>query len=131
MQHGYAGRISYLWGFTGPCIAIDTACSSGLVAIGTANHGMLLGLVPQALAGGVNLLLSAHTHAMFAVAGTQILGSWHKDCHVRPFATHQLKILSQLWLDDLIDGQLFAPACCINVMSAVAGQKKLLIISFC
>ena len=69
-----AGRISYLWGFTGPCMAIDTACSSGLVAIGTANHGMLLGLVPRALAGGVNLLLSAHTHAMFAVAGTQQFG---------------------------------------------------------
>ena len=64
-----AGRISYLWGLTGPCMAIDTACSSSLVAVGTANHGMLLGLVPRALAGGVNLLLSAHTHAMFAVAG--------------------------------------------------------------
>ncbi len=65
----HAGRLSYLWGFTGPCMAIDTACSSGLVAVGTANHGMLLGLVPRSLAGGVNLLLSAHTHAMYAVAG--------------------------------------------------------------
>ena len=28
-----AGRISYTYGLKGPCMAIDTACSSGLVAI--------------------------------------------------------------------------------------------------
>ncbi len=28
-----AGRISYMHGLRGPCVAIDTACSSGLVAI--------------------------------------------------------------------------------------------------
>ena len=95
MQHGDAGRISYLWGFTGPCMAIDTACSSGLVAIGTANHGLLLGLVPRALAGGVNLLLSAHTHAMFAVAGMQLSG-WLKACPVGTSAHPSAERLSIL-----------------------------------
>ena len=65
----FAGRISYVFGLSGPCLAIDTACSSGLVAIANAHNALMLGAVPAALAGGVNLLLSPGTHAMYAVAG--------------------------------------------------------------
>lgn len=64
-----AGRISYVFGLFGPCLAIDTACSSGLVALGSAHNALMLGTASSALAGGVNLLLSPSTHAMYSVAG--------------------------------------------------------------
>ena len=60
-----------MFGLSGPCLAIDTACSSGLVAIANAHNALMLGAVQSALAGGVNLLLSPSTHAMYAVAGTE------------------------------------------------------------
>lgn len=53
----------------GPAVAVDTACSSSLVAVSHAHNALLLGVAPSCLAGGVNLLLSSHTHAMYAVAG--------------------------------------------------------------
>ena len=64
-----AGRLSYVFGLSGPSVAVDTACSSSLVAVGQAHNALMLGVVPSCLAGGVNLLLSPHTHAMYAVAG--------------------------------------------------------------
>ena len=65
----HAGRLSYVFGLGGPSVAVDTACSSSLVAVGQAHNALMLGVVPSCLAGGVNLLLSPHTHAMYAVAG--------------------------------------------------------------
>lgn len=72
-QESIVGRISYVFGLTGPCLAIDTACSSGLVAVANAHNSLMLGVSSAALAGGVNLLLSPATHAMYAVAGTHLL----------------------------------------------------------
>ena len=70
-----AGRLSYVFGLSGPSVAVDTACSSSLVAVGQAHNALMLGVVPACLAGGVNLLLSPHTHAMYAVAGKSPLKS--------------------------------------------------------
>jgi len=64
-----AGRISYLYGLNGPSMAIDTACSSSLVALGTARNALLLGVSAEALAGGITLMLSPTTMAMYAIAG--------------------------------------------------------------
>jgi phthiocerol/phenolphthiocerol synthesis type-I polyketide synthase D len=64
-----AGRLSYLYGLNGPSLAIDTACSSSLVAIGTARNALLLGVAGGAVAGGITLMLSPTTMAMYAVAG--------------------------------------------------------------
>jgi acyl transferase domain-containing protein len=63
------GRLSYLYGLNGPSLAIDTACSSSLVAVSTARNALLLGVAGGAIAGGITLMLSPTTMAMYAVAG--------------------------------------------------------------
>ncbi|KAG2420106.1 hypothetical protein HFD88_004905 [Aspergillus terreus] len=48
------GRVSHLFGWTGPCMTFDTACSSSAVAIHTACRNLLSGECTAALAGGSN-----------------------------------------------------------------------------
>jgi acyl transferase domain-containing protein len=67
-----AGRLSYTFGLAGPALAVDTACSSGLVATQAAVAGLGLGHCLGAAAGGVNLVLIPDTPALFQKAG--------KDC---------------------------------------------------
>ena len=57
------GRISYTFGFTGPCISTDTACSSSLVATHLAHHGLTSFQSNAAVAGGTNAMLLAGTTA--------------------------------------------------------------------
>lgn len=53
-----AGKISHYFGWTGPGLTIDTACSSSAVAVHTACRAILGGECNAALAGGVNIMTS-------------------------------------------------------------------------
>ncbi len=53
-----AGRISYVLGLQGPCMAIDTTCSSSLVTIHLACQSLRQKECDLALAGGVQLMLT-------------------------------------------------------------------------
>ncbi len=64
-----ANRISYLFDFRGPSIAIDTACSSSIVAVHLACCSLWNGESTLALAGGVNLVLSPAITINFTKAG--------------------------------------------------------------
>jgi acyl transferase domain-containing protein/thioesterase domain-containing protein/SAM-dependent methyltransferase len=64
-----AARIAYFLNLRGPCLAIDTACSSGLVALHAAWQAIRNGECDMALVGGVNLLVTPQMHAMTGRAG--------------------------------------------------------------
>ncbi len=56
-----SGRVSFALGFEGPAVAVDTACSSALVAVHQACQALHSGDCDLAVAGGVNVLLSPVT----------------------------------------------------------------------
>jgi acyl transferase domain-containing protein/NADPH:quinone reductase-like Zn-dependent oxidoreductase/acyl carrier protein len=56
-----SGRVAFALGLEGPAVAVDTACSSALVAVHQACQALRSGDADLAVAGGVNVLLSPVT----------------------------------------------------------------------
>lgn len=63
-----ANRISYVFDFRGPSMAIDTACSSSVVALHQACRSLRDGEASAAVAGGVNMLLHPYPFIGFTKA---------------------------------------------------------------
>jgi acyl transferase domain-containing protein/thioesterase domain-containing protein/SAM-dependent methyltransferase/NAD(P)-dependent dehydrogenase (short-subunit alcohol dehydrogenase family) len=64
-----AARIAYFLDLKGPSLALDTACSSALVALHYAARSIRDGECALALAGGVSLMLTPQMHLMTAASG--------------------------------------------------------------
>ena len=64
-----AGRLSYWFGFQGPCLSIDTACSSSLVACHLAAIDIESFTSDAGVGAGVNVALVSNTTTMFTQAG--------------------------------------------------------------
>ena len=64
-----AGRLAYFLNLNGPVMAIDTACSSGLVAAHQAVLSLRSGECDTAIAAGVNLLLTPVPYIGMSQAG--------------------------------------------------------------
>jgi acyl transferase domain-containing protein len=64
-----ANRISYCFDFRGPSSAVDTACSSALVAVHLACQSIWMDNAKMALAGGVNALLTPDWYIGFSRMG--------------------------------------------------------------
>ena len=68
MYYSIANRVSYLFNFTGPSFAVDSACSSSLTAIHLALESLYGGMCDTAIAGGVNLIVDPR-HMLELTAG--------------------------------------------------------------
>lgn len=65
-----AGRLAYFFGLHGPCMAIDSACSSSLTALHLACQSLRAHESDLALVGGVNLILTPDAYIAMCQART-------------------------------------------------------------
>ncbi|NRD88028.1 polyketide synthase, partial [Burkholderia pseudomallei] len=63
-----ANRVSFFLDLRGPSLAVDTMCSSSMVAVHLACRDLLAGEIGVAIAGGVNLSLHPNKYRMLSAA---------------------------------------------------------------
>ena len=97
-----AGRLSYVLGLHGPSLAIDTSCSSSLVAVHLACAALRAAECNVALAGGVNLILSPESNIALSKAHMMA-----RDGRCKTF-------------DDAADGYVRSEGCGIIVLKKLA-----------
>lgn len=64
-----SGAVSHFFGWTGPAITLDTACSSSMIAVHAACKAIIAGECSRAIAGGTNVITSPHDYRNLAAAG--------------------------------------------------------------
>lgn len=67
-----ATRLNQYYGFKGPAVTLDTACSSALVAIESACSYLIQGKCSAAIAGGVNVLTQVRPDKLRASASASV-----------------------------------------------------------
>ncbi|TVT86075.1 non-ribosomal peptide synthetase [Pseudomonas sp. H3(2019)] len=67
-QNFIAARVAHHFDFCGPCMVVDSACSSALSALQLACQSLALGESALALAGGVDILLDEEPYLEFSEA---------------------------------------------------------------
>ncbi|MGB8478123.1 MAG: type I polyketide synthase, partial [Acidobacteriaceae bacterium] len=97
-----AGRLSYFLGLHGPSLAIDTSCSSSLVAVHLACQSLRAGECKFALAGGVSLILSPDSNIALTKAHMMA-----RDGHCKTF-------------DESADGYVRGEGCGIVVLKKLS-----------
>lgn len=76
-------RISYTYDFHGPSVAVETACSSALIAVHRAVEAIRSGHCSAAIAGGINALLLPEAFVGFSKAGML-----SPEGHCKPFSAN-------------------------------------------
>ncbi|WP_370511719.1 amino acid adenylation domain-containing protein [Brevibacillus sp. AG162] len=76
-----ASRIQYLLNLRGPSLVLDTACSSGLVALHMACQGLRNNEFQQALVGGLSTFIFPAGKDLVHEAGTGIIRAFDKDAN--------------------------------------------------
>ncbi|EGB03462.1 hypothetical protein AURANDRAFT_34028, partial [Aureococcus anophagefferens] len=72
-----SGQVSFTLGLTGPCVSLDTACCSQLVAVHLASTALKCDECPEAIASGVGLLGPVFTRAFASLGMLSGCGRCH------------------------------------------------------
>ena len=118
-----AGRLSFALGLHGPCLSVEAACASSLVAAHIGAKAVRGGECPEHLVVGVNLMLLPAACMGCAVAGmTSALGRCHTFvvCVNLPLHVGMRPVLLGLGMRHFHLGKWHAPTCLCNLACAQA-----------
>lgn len=68
-RYAASGRVAYALDLRGPCLTVDTGCSSALVALHLADQALQAGEIELAIVGAANLILQPHVNIGYSRSG--------------------------------------------------------------